>query len=356
VTDHRPNLVFVMSDDHASHALSAYGSRINRTPHLDRIAEGGMRFDAAFCTNSICTPSRAAVLTGTYNHVNGVTTLDTPMDNRLPTFVTALRSAGYQTAVFGKWHLGHGAGHDPAGFDEWRVLPDQGEYHDPLLLGPTGPEQHSGYVTDIITDLCLDWLERRDPDRPFALLCHHKAPHRTWEPDAAHAHLFDDVDIPLPETLWDDHATRSQAVRLAELVLNVDLAPTFCDLAGLAVPTHMQGTSFRPLLRGDVPHDWQRSMYYRYWMHRDDAHRVPAHYGVRTLDHKLICFYGDPLDQPGAHGPVEAPEWELYDLRRDPFELRNVAADPAYAAVRASLLAELERLQAHVGDTPVAPG
>jgi arylsulfatase A-like enzyme len=157
-----------MSDDHASHALSAYGSRINRTPHLDRIADGGIRFDAAFCTNSICTPSRAAVLTGTYNHVNGVTTLDTPMDNRLPTFVTALRSAGFQTAVFGKWHLGHGAGHDPAGFDEWRVLPDQGEYHDPLLLGPKGPEQHRGYVTDIITDMCLDWLERRDPDRPFA--------------------------------------------------------------------------------------------------------------------------------------------------------------------------------------------
>jgi arylsulfatase A-like enzyme len=96
-------------------------------------------------------------------------------------------------------------------------------------------------------------------------------------------------------------------------------------------------------------------MYYRYWMHRDDAHRVPAHYGVRTLDHKLICFYGDPLDQPGARGPVEAPEWELYDLRHDPFELRNVADDPAYAAARASLLAELERLQARLGDTPVDP-
>ena len=453
-----------MSDDHAAHAVSAYGSRINRTPNIDRIADGGIRFDACFCTNSICTPSRAAVLTGTYNHVNEVTTLDTPMDNRLPTYVTALHDAGYQTAVFGKWHLGHGPTHDPAGFDEWRVLPGQGEYHDPVLLGPDGEEQLSGYVTDLITDLSLEWLERRDPNRPFALMCHHKAPHRTWQPDDAHARMYEDEEIAEPETFWDDHATRSLAAQRAklhmldldpltdlkapvppgltleeevrwryqryikdylrviasmddnigrlldwlddngltddtvvvytsdqgfflgdhgwfdkrfmyeeslsmplvlryprlvtpgsatdEIVLNVDFAPTFCDLAGLPVPAHMQGRSFRPLLTGDVPDDWRRSMYYRYWMHRDEIHLVPAHYGVRTHDHKLICFYGQPLGQPGAHGPVDPVEWELYDLRADPFETTNVIDDPVYAEVRARLVAELASLQVDVGDDP----
>ncbi|MBT6147204.1 MAG: sulfatase-like hydrolase/transferase, partial [Gemmatimonadetes bacterium] len=122
----RPNIVYIMSDDHASHAMSCYGSRINRTPNLDRLADEGMRFDNCFCTNGICTPSRAAILTGTYNHVNGVTTLATHMDNRLLTYPILLREAGYQTAIFGKWHLGQGPEHEPTGFDDWRVLPGQG--------------------------------------------------------------------------------------------------------------------------------------------------------------------------------------------------------------------------------------
>ena len=130
----RPNIVFIMSDDHAAHAISAYGSRINATPQIDRIAEGGVRMDLAFCTNSICAPSRAAILTGTYNHINGVTTLDTPLDNTQWTFPKALGNAGYQTALFGKWHLGHSAGEEPAMFDRWRVLPGQGHYHNPCLL------------------------------------------------------------------------------------------------------------------------------------------------------------------------------------------------------------------------------
>ena len=122
----RPNFVFVLSDDHAAHAISAYGSKINETPNIDRLANEGMRFDACFCTNSICTPSRASILTGTYSHVNRVTTLDTYIDNHLDTFPKRLQAAGYQTALFGKWHLGHGPTHDPTGFDEWRVLPGQG--------------------------------------------------------------------------------------------------------------------------------------------------------------------------------------------------------------------------------------
>jgi arylsulfatase A-like enzyme len=130
----QPNILFIMSDDHAAHAMSCYGSRINRTPHLDRIAAGGMRLDNCFCTNSICTPSRATILTGTYNHVNEVTTLATPMDNGLLTFPKLLQEASYQTAVFGKWHLGTGPRHCPTGFDDWAVLPGQGRYHNPEFI------------------------------------------------------------------------------------------------------------------------------------------------------------------------------------------------------------------------------
>ena len=131
MSETRPNILFIMSDDHASHAMSCYGSRINKTPNLDRLADGGMRFDSCFCTNSICTPSRAAILTGTYNHVNGVTTLATPMDNLSQTFPKLLQENGYQTALFGKWHLGQGPKHCPTGFDDWAVLPGQGYYHNP---------------------------------------------------------------------------------------------------------------------------------------------------------------------------------------------------------------------------------
>ncbi len=473
----RPNLLFIMSDDHAAHAISAYSRAtgrpvLNDTPNLDRIAAEGMRFDSCFCTNSICTPSRASILTGTYNHVNGVTTLITPMDNRLDTYPKRLQAAGYQTAMFGKWHLGHGPEHDPTGFDRWRVLPGQGHYHNPVMLQPREDGrghtivERGGYVTDLITDDCLRWLDRREPDRPFALMCHHKAPHRSWEPSRKHFSLFDDIDIPEPDTLFDDHEGRAEVVQamrmrimdldpvidlkatvppgmsedeevrwryqryikdylrtiasiddnvgrmldwlddngLAEntivvytsdqgfflgdhgwfdkrmmyeesvampllvrypamvdagsvcddIVVNVDFAPTFLDLAGVDVPAEMQGASFAPLLAGAAPDDWQQSMYYRYWMHDDGIHRVPAHYGVRTRTHKLIGYYNDPLGQLGAREPAVAPEWELFDLVADPHELHNVISDPAYRSIALELQAELARLQADVGDEPHA--
>ena len=174
-----------MSDDHASHAISAYGSRINQTPNIDRIAKEGIRFNNCFCTNSICTPSRATILTGTYNHVNNVTTLSSKLDGRLTTFPKLLQAEGYQTAIVGKWHLGHGGHADPTGFDYWNVLPGQGLYHDPEMIDMGEKKVYPGYVTDIITDLSLDWLKERNPEQPFMLMTHHKAPHRPWDLDFA---------------------------------------------------------------------------------------------------------------------------------------------------------------------------
>lgn len=461
----RPNILFIMTDDHASHAMSCYGSRINQTPNLDRIANGGIRFDNCFCTNSICTPSRATILTGTYNHVNRVTTLDTPMDNTLLTFPKLLQEGGYQTAIFGKWHLGIGPAHCPTGFDDWAVLPGQGRYHNPefIFKGPDGGTWQTvqGYATDIITDMSLDWLRARDSERPFCLLCHHKAPHRPWYSDEKHAAMYLNEEIAEPDTLYDTYENRASAAAAAEMrvgphmdstdlkcevpkelpemalrkwayqryikdylrvvasvddnvgrlldylrdagleentvviytsdqgfflgdhgwydkrfmyeeslrmpfvlryprevtpgssnsdiVLNVDFAPLFLDLAGISIPESFQGRSFRQLLQGSAPADWREAMYYRYWMHKAH-HNVYAHYGIRTRRHKLIYYYADALGQAGTIDETYEPEWELFDLLEDPRELRSVYHDPAYTGVRSRLTAELHRLQAEVGD------
>jgi arylsulfatase A-like enzyme len=454
-----------MSDDHAAHAMGCYGSRINATPNLDRIAAGGMRLNNCFCTNAICTPSRATILTGTYNHVNEVTTLDTPMDNRLLTFPKLLQEDGYQTAVFGKWHLGIGPDHCPTGFDDWAVLPGQGRYHNPefIFKGPDGGTRKTvpGYVTDLITDMSLNWLEGRDADKPFCLLYHHKAPHRPWYPDDEHARMYLDEEIREPETLHDNYQNRASAAAAAEMrvgrhmqetdlkceipkelpekelrswayqryikdylrviasvddnvgrvldyldeedltketmviytsdqgfflgdhgwydkrfmyeeslrmpfilrypkevkpgstnddiVLNVDFPALFLDLAGIEIPEAFQGRSFRTNLQGETPGDWRSSMYYRYWMHKAH-HNVYAHYGLRTKRYKLIYYYADALGQAGTIDETYEPEWELFDLEKDPCELNNVYDDPNYAETVNELKSELHRRQEEVGD------
>ena len=204
----RPNILFIMTDDHAAHALSCYGSVVNETPHLDRLAKEGMRFDRCFVVNSICTPSRATILTGKYSHMNG-----TPVFNRFdgsqPTVAKLLQTAGYHTGMFGKWHLGS----DPTGFDRWMVLPGQGLYFDPAFLTPTGRVVIQGYVSDVITDLSMEFIRNRPKDKPFFLMYHHKAPHRPWEPDEKHRAMFAQRQIPEPPTLRDDYATRTDALR-----------------------------------------------------------------------------------------------------------------------------------------------
>jgi arylsulfatase A-like enzyme len=229
----RPNILFIMADDHAAHAISAYGSTINQTPQLDRLAGQGMRFDRMFAVNSICTPSRATVLTGKYSHINGVPVFNR-FDGSQPTVAKYLQAAGYYTGIIGKWHLES----DPTGFDKWTILPGQGDYFNPTFLEAGGKRVIQGYVTDITTDLSIDFLKNRPQDKPFFLMCHHKAPHRNWQPDAKHKAMFAGKVIPEPATLRDDGVGRSDAIRECKQKVLENLNPN--DTKG-APPAGMSG-------------------------------------------------------------------------------------------------------------------
>ncbi|MCX7012164.1 MAG: sulfatase [Candidatus Sumerlaeota bacterium] len=445
----RPNILYIMSDDHARHAVSCYGSRLNQTPNIDRIAREGVRFDNAFVTNSLCAPSRAVLLSGKYSHLNGQLDNGGGFHPDQTMFSELMQKAGYQTAVVGKWHLKV----DPKGFDYWNMLPGQGVYNNPLTIENGQPKKNHGYVTDIIADSAIDFLQRCSKERPFCLLVHNKAPHRPWTPDKAQAALFPDEDLPEPDTFHDDYSTRSSAARHAamrvadnlgksdlkaspppgltpeelthwkyerfisdylrcvasvdenvgrmlkcleelgqlgntiviytsdqgfflgdhgwfdkrfiydesqriplvarypaeikpgsvnaDIVLNLDFAPTFLDFAGVPKPSDMQGRSLRPLMQGKTPRDWRQSMYYHYYEY-PGGHLVYRHRGVRTKQYLLIQFYG-------------TNEWEFYDLAKDPHELDNVYDDPAYAEQVSALKAEMERLAAQYKDDSVDP-
>jgi arylsulfatase A-like enzyme len=464
----RPNIVLIFSDDHAWQSISAYADarKLLDTPHIDRLAREGERFDRCLVTNSICGPSRATLLTGKYSHANGFyNNTNSRFDGSQMSFPKLMQKGGYQTAVFGKWHLVS----PPTGFDHWHILPGQGVYYNPPMLRNGQPVKHNGYTTDIITDLSLDWLKQRDKNKPFLLMIHNKAPHRQWEPALRHLGHDKDRQYPLPDTLFDDYSGRGKAEREQDMTIaktmndsdlkltpprqlteaqrkpwdayynprneafrqaklqgkdlvrwkynrymhdylgcikavdeNVgrvlkylddeglakdtlvvyssdqgfylgehgwfdkrwifeeslrtallirwpgvtkpgsvnnaivsilDLPETFLETAGQAVPAEMQGRSLVPLLRGQTPADWRKSLYYHYYEH-PGPHNVYRHYGVVTPRYKLVYFY-----EPDAN------YWELFDLQKDPKEMRSVYGQSEYAAVQRELHGELTRLR-----------
>ena len=231
----QPNIVFIFSDDHAPHAIGAYNGwlkGVNPTPNIDKLAGEGMLFQNSFCTNSICGPSRAVILTGKHSHLNGFMSNGNKFNGDQQTFPKLLQKVGYQTAMIGKWHLSS----DPQGFDYWDVLPGQGDYYNPRLISAKGPRQVPGYCTDIVTDLALDWLKNRDKDKPFMLMCQHKAPHRCWMPPLRHLTLYDDIEIPESPTLFDDWKDNASPARYQEMEIDRHL--------------HLVGDCFGPVPAG----------------------------------------------------------------------------------------------------------
>ena len=466
----RPNVVFLYADDHAAHAISAYqqslryGVKLPKTPNLDRLAGDGMLFVNSFVTNSICGPARATVLTGQYGHINGVMSNNEAIHPTTLTFPKLMQGAGYETAIFGKWHLRT----RPEGFDRYEVLAGQGPYYNPVLISNDDSVRHTGYTLDIVTDRATRWLnEGRDKSKPFMMMLSFNGPHRWWDPGPDQLSMYRDTTFEVPKTFWDRgegraspardplmkialdmtprdlkidppnnlnaaqlaiwHAaydpenaklrdsrpagddlalwkyqryiadymrvisaldtqvgrmlaelekaglTRNTVVvyssdqgfflgdhgwfdkrwmyeeslrtplivkwpgvikagsRNTDLVMNLDLAETFLELAGAPSQPAMQGESIVPLLRGRTPKTWRDAIYYQYFEY-PGWHAVRRQYGVRTKKHKLIHYY-------------EVNEWELFDLEKDPEELKSVYAEKSYARVRADLESKLVALR-----------
>ncbi len=475
----RPNIIFIMADDHAYQAISAYGGSLSElapTPNIDRLAEAGMRFNNCLVTNSICGPSRATILSGKYSHLNGFidNTMGSEFDFSQNTYAKELQKAGYKTAVIGKLHLGG----TPTGFDYFDILPGQGSYYNPAFINQQGQYNTEGYATEIITDKTLQWLSGvKDSTQPFMVMMWHKAPHRSWDPGPNELGMYENVTFPEPETLFDDYSgdreaaalnnmtiantmtldrdlkmsdrpraglneeqlekwnavygpvyeefiktnpqgkdlvrfkyqrymrdylacvaavdksvgrvldylkqtgldkntiviyTSDQGFYLGEhgwfdkrwmyreslrtplliswpgvtapgtvnndLVSNLDFGETLIDIAGAEIPADMQGKSMLPILKGETPSDWRKAHYYHYYEHPSE-HNVMRHYGITTDKYKLIHFYYD-MD-----------EWELYDLEKDPMEMKNVYNDPAYDEIKTELHRQLEELRIKYNDS-----
>jgi arylsulfatase A-like enzyme len=336
----RPNIVFLFSDDHAAHALSAYrahlpyGARLPDTPHLDRLARDGMLFVNAFVTNSICGPSRATALTGQYGHLNGVMTNYEPFHPTNITFPRLLHDAGYETALFGKWHLKS----DPVGFDRYEVLAGQGPYYNPVLHDGSDSVRHTGYTQDIITDRALRWLDtRRDRARPFLLLLHYNAPHRYWDPGPAQLALYRDTVFAEPATFRDDGARRASGFRLQEMEIALDLFSRDLKLeepAGLTPEQRSRWKSYYDAenarasgLTGDALTRWKYQRYITDYMRvvaALDANvgRVLAHLDATGLGRSTVVIYAS--DQGfflGDHGWFDK-RWMYEESLRTPLLVR----------------------------------
>ena len=492
----QPNIIYILADDHAEKAISAYSNELHQTPNLDRIAKEGMIFRNSFVTNSICAPSRATILTGLYSHLNGKRDNSDVFNGDQPTFIKELRANGYHTSVIGKWHLQSA----PQGFDFSQILIGQGDYYNPVFITNGDTSEVEGYTTTLITDRALSQLAERkaEPDKPFCMLYWHKAPHRNWMPDLQDLPGLLDQRFPEPATLRDQYEGRAAAqeadMRITDmytskdlkvsadyepnddnsgghpshdpmqdfnrmlrrltkeqraawapflkavgeeyqkikgteeelawryqrymqdylasvqsvdrnvgrvldyleesgladntiviyssdqgfylgehgwydkrfmyeesmrtplmirypkmiaagsentdLVLNLDMAPTLLELAGLQSTTSMQGRSLVPLLEGQTPEDWRASTYYHYYEYPHGWHAVHKHEGVREARYKLIRYYTDDTET-----------YELFDLEEDPNEVDNRIGDPNLEAVETRLK---ERLLAHKQEFKVA--
>jgi arylsulfatase A-like enzyme len=249
-TSERPNIVFIMSDDHAYQAVSAYSDKLIQTPNIDRIGQEGILFTNACVTNSICAPSRATILTGKHTHLNGKIDNIMPFDTTNVTFPQLLHDAGYQTAMFGKLHFGN----SPKGFDQFKILPGQGKYYNPeFITKDAGRVQVEGYVTDIITDMAIDWMENeRNKEDPFLLMYLHKAPHREWLPAERHYKEFMNKTFPEPSTLFDNYEGRGSAAKEAEMNLlthmnwagDSKIPPTVMDQLGIEQGSNWDKAAF----------------------------------------------------------------------------------------------------------------
>ena len=485
----KPNIIFIMSDDHTSQAIGAYGGRLSKldlTPNLDKLASQGIRFENAFCNNSICTPSRASIITGQYPQTNGVLDLDIALDPEKQYLPKELSKLGYSTAVIGKWHLHI----EPSAFDYYKVLPGQGKYFDPSFYekGKGAWKKNKvtskGHSTDVITDASIEYLKNRDKSKPFFLMYHYKAPHDMFEYAPRYEDFLADTEIPEPTSLYyqpnwgsagvkgennsldryigtsvsDRHMYRNytkffhedtlvgrnnsahigyqtylkkylrcvkgvddnlgrlfaflkkeglwkntviiytgdQGMMLGEhdlqdkrwmyeesmrmpyimhypkmikpgmvsdlLINNTDYAPTMIELAKGKAPEYMQGKSFIKTLKGKEEKDWRKTTYYRYWMHIIH-HYVPAHFGVRSKDYKLIFYYGKHYLDPSEFSKHywskhyygidrETPHtWEFYDLKNDPEELHNLYNNPKYKSIIDELKIELKNQRQDLNET-----
>lgn len=483
------NIIYIMSDDHAQQMIGCYDERFGCTPNIDRLAAEGVRFTNSFVANSLSGPSRACMFTGKHSHKNGFATNADHFDGSQQTMPKLLQTAGYQTAMIGKWHLES----KPTGFDYWEILPGQGSYYNPDFITKNGSKRVAGYVTDLVTDKSIEWLESRDANKPFCLFVHQKAPHRDWISKVEDIHAYEDKTFPIPANFLDDYQGREAAgsaemqigrdmrflydlkvkdpfgkpnmlddfynvsdtvgiygrmsvreknlfkafydsiqldldnrhlsgkalvewkyqrylkdylkttktlddnigrlltylkandllentliiytsdqgfymgehgwfdkrfmyeeslrtplvMRLPQgfkkrgvvpqMIQNIDHAPTFLALAGVKIPSDIQGESYLPILKGQNSAKWRKSVYYHYQEYPAE-HAVKRHYGIRTERYKLIHFYKD-IDT-----------WELYDLKKDPTEMYNLINHPAYSGILKKLKKQLWDLQVKYDD------
>ena len=307
------NIVYIMTDDHTSQMMSCYDDRYASTPNLDRIADEGVRFTNSFVANSLSGPSRACMLTGKHSHANGYTdnTFCAPFDGSQQTFPKLLQGAGYETAVVGKWHLGS----LPTGFDYWEVVPGQGDYYNPLFIRQSGDTTLcEGYLTNIITDKSIEWLEHgRDTTKPFCLLVHHKAQHRNWMADTCHLALYEERDFPLPETFFDDYegrpAAAAQEMSIAsdhhelrapvERVAQDELPERDAGRGGEA-PVGARHRMVDGLRRGERVEPRERAVVHQ-------GGQVVVYQLGGRVEHPLVDAVGDGFEQPLVDGAAEPP-------------------------------------------------